>query len=376
MKRKKKVVILSHGLESNYGGVLQAYALQKVISKRGYEVVTDRYSCKNYEKTWKSYFTWLYYPFLELLGKKPLTKKLNAYLNRNIQSFIKANIDTVDFFKGKKCPSNNEIGKYDIFIVGSDQIWRKKYMRVESYFLDFLNGRRDIKRIAYAGSFGVDNLKEWNDTEIESCKELTKLFDAISVREDSGIGIFRDSFNCNVVKVLDPTMLLTSDHYMKLDGMEDMNRRNSLLFCYILDPFPEKEDVVNQIREHFEINETKIIALREYDRNCKDVEEYVRPSIIEWLSGFRDANFVFTDSFHGVVFSILFNKQFVCYENPDRGNTRIVSLLNTFGIGDRLISNLQGFQKVKDEVIDYNKINKILDAQRELSYGFLFKALG
>lgn len=374
---QKKVIILTLPLENNYGGLLQAYALQNVVSRMGYDVDTDINACKN--KTWKNHLLWIYLPIRnklrELFGKKVVSTQIKKYRNQRLTKFILENIRTVDFFKGKDDPPRKNIDNYEIFIVGSDQVWRKKYVRVKSYFLDFLKERQDKLRIAYAASFGLSTIDEWTVDDKESCMRMAKQFDAISVREVDGLKLLKE-LKTEGTHVLDPTMLLNKEDYLKLDDIEQQPIREKLLFCYVIDMTDDKRTLIERIRKARGLNNIHFISPKMDGSSSGTPADFIYPSVGEWLSGFRDADFIFTDSFHGTVFSILFNKQFICYGNKDRGLSRFDSLLGSFGLKERMVFKPEDFTDIIHTNINYSVVNKKLETLRNDSHEFLRKSIG
>lgn len=375
--RPAKVIILTLPLGNNYGGLMQAYALQRVVSELGYEVVTDRYACRN--KTWKELLLGVFLPaknkLLEMLGNRVSVSDNNILRNKYLQNFINENIRSVDFFRNHSRPIKNDVDKYDVFLVGSDQVWRKKYVNVQSYLLSFLNHNLEKVFLSYAASFGCDNIDDWTKADKKVAKRMLPQFAAISVREKSGIDILKKQFGIQSTCVLDPTMLLKRDDYLNLDGINKIEKRKKMLYCYILDFTEEKEAMINFIREKRGLNNILFISPK-IDKFKKNLpSDYTYPSIAEWLSGFRDADYVFTDSFHGSVFSLLFGKQFVCFVNKTRGATRIESLFEMFNITDRLISSVHEYEEVSSSNIDYETVYSILEEKRKMSLDFLKIAL-
>ncbi len=370
----KKAIILTLPLENNYGGLLQAYALQRVVSEMGYDVVTDKKACKI--RTWKYRLYTTCSPVLfalyKMIGIEKLSPKLKRERDQHLLRFIDENIKTTDFFKEKLSPPKKEIKKYDIFIVGSDQVWRKEYVWVQSYLLDFLKDRVDKRRVAYSGSFGVESIDEWTEFDRSAGKRMFPRFDAISVREECGQSILENEFEVKSTLVLDPTMLLTKDDYQKLDGIETVPSKEKLLYCYILDLNDDKKLLIEKIRKEIGAEQVKYI-LPKKEVSPKDKESFVLPSVGEWLACFRDAAFVVTDSFHGTVFSILFNKQFVCYANKSRGISRMNTLLSTFNLIDRMVFSSEEYSGSGE--IDYVDVQKTLEEKRKESLGFLSKNL-
>lgn len=330
---KKKVAILTQPLGHNYGGMLQAWALQQVVTQLGYNVVTiDRQPAK---LSFIYLFIRLAYrALLKGLGKRksPIfieSKKKFAY--KNTKNFISTNLIMSEplFSTFQLIEHFDNIG-YDAVIVGSDQTWRPKYSPcIENFYLDFLENKK-IKKIAYAPSFGVS---EWEyDAGLTArCSKLAKLFDWISVREDSGVNLCKKYFDINVDHVLDPTLLLSQDDYKKLIGRDRLNYNSSGIYTYILDPSSEK----TQLIESFAIEHKEVVYSCQAKSSVEDSidpHDILMPDPRDWLAGFANAKYVITDSFHGVVFSIIFEKPFICIVNEGRGASRFSSLFKTLGL--------------------------------------------
>ena len=214
--------------------------------------------------------------------------------------------------------------------------------------------------MAYAASFGTD---EWEYTpeQTEMCARLLKAFDAVSVREKSGVGLCREHFGVAAKHVLDPTMLLTADDYTKLFEAAGTPKSKGTLLCYVLDETPEKTALINKIAA-----ERHLIPFRvnsKVENIMAPLPERIQPPVEQWLRGFYDAEFVVTDSFHACVFSIIFNKQFIVYGNAARGMSRFISLLEIFGLNNRLLKDLSKFKSVDD--INWHEVNSTLDAKRK-----------
>ena len=237
--------------------------------------------------------------------------------------------------------------EYDAIIVGSDQVWRPRYFGIKQIgnaYLKFAEGW-NIKRIAYAASFGTD---EWEYTakQTSGCGRLLRMFDAVSVREDSGVRLFRERFGVGARHVLDPTMLLDKNDYVKLfETVGTPNSKGNLL-CYMLDETEEKRGVVRRIAD--EKGLTPFNVKSQSDSIASPIGERIQPPLERWLRGFYDAEFVVTDSFHACVFSILFGKPFVAVGNADRGMSRFNSLFSMFGLEDRLVANGHAYTECKD----------------------------
>lgn len=376
-----KIGILTQPLHHNYGGILQNWALQQVLKELGHK--PEMIHRANYKEPLTLHLRLLRHAsFLKSLVKKYILKDDSVVINnpndRDYSTLYQIYADPAfvnKIAKTKKCFTNEELlkavagGKYDAFIVGSDQVWRQEYSpHIETYFLDFLSENDKRPRIAYAASFGKE--KDFiESSKMPLCRMLLKRFSAVSVRENSGVSIIADEFGRNdAVKVLDPTLLLTAETYSSLLTSKD-TPSYSYLTAYILDADEDKERLINDFPASKGLPVEKL-----------DIEYYgvKMKTVSQWLASFKNASFVVTDSFHGMVFSILFNKQFIVYANPDRGLDRFVSLLGELGLEYRLVYSYSDYCIRRNELtmpIDYNVINKRLVTLRKQSVDWLKKAL-
>ena len=256
-------------------------------------------------------------------------------------------------------------GEYDAFVVGSDQVWRPRYFgRIEDAFLKF-TGDWSVKRVAYAASFGTDQL-EYEYDELEACSKLLAGFDAVSVREDVAVGMCEEWFGYEGAShVLDPVMLLDADLYRTLGAEAADHPCKGKVMTYFLDPSHEKDCVVGFIAK---ITGNKVAQMPQ----CSVV-----PAVEQWLAGFCDADYVVTDSFHGCVLSILLHKRFVAVGNSLRGMARMSSLMSMFGLDGRLV---QGIDPEDDGEYwlsepDWDAVDSVLEEQRSKSFEFLKAAL-
>ena len=316
-----------------------------------------------------------------LIGKKEswhyyVNQQKRDYIAQNTYRFIENYINP----RSKKCYTTEQIKNevrrlnLDAIVVGSDQVWRPDYSPCQpNYFLDFLPVDSKIKRVSYAASFGGDN---WNwDSELtKRCAELLQRFNAVSVREESGIRFCREHFNVDAIQVLDPTMLLEKDDYLIF--VNSQIKRGSL-FNYVLDRSPEKQNMINIIAE--KTNKTSFYSMPEQDDSIYnlygDIDKSVYPPIENWLSAFNEAEMVVTDSFHGTVFSIIFNKPFWVIGNEGRGMARFETLLSMFGLEDRMINSKMVALINLNKEIDWEKVNTKRRVLQKVSLSFLKESL-
>lgn len=350
-----KIGIVTMPLFANYGGVLQNYALQKVLKDLGHEPITfdyqRSYSFYNYlrsilKTTLLWFIPWKRRPFVSY----------HTYITRPlcVDTFIQKHIILTSPIE---CFSSNLIEKYnlDAIITGSDQVWRPQYNpNEEDMFLKFVS-QSNVKRIAYAASFGID---QWSFSSqlTQKCIPLAQRMNAISVREKSGIDLCKKYLNVEAIQVLDPTLLLDREDYEIL--CRDIPFcETSFIAAYILDMNKYKREYIETVSEEQNLP----VKYFSSDRNLS-------LSVEEWLAMFRDAKYVITDSFHGTVFSIIFNKPFITIGNSTRGMDRFVSLLKIFDLEECLISQREVY---RNKIIRWKVVNEIRRSKQADSVKFL-----
>lgn len=356
-----KIGILSIYLHTNYGGVLQAYALQTYLKEMGHEaIIIDGGNYVNNSSVGDC-FRIIHWLLVETKkGHWPNLYKCPLFNNHNLKHFIIQNMNLMKQHCVKDIKSEN----FDAIIVGSDQVWRK-YSHIKDmayYYLDFTSDW-PIRRISYAASFGSDDWLYSADETIR-CSNMLKKFAGISVREFEGRTLCKKYLHAEAEVVIDPTLLLSKEHYSNFCNDIKFHSRNFL--TYILDKDENKYKSLN-ILEGF-------LGKRAYEINRVNVFGQ-KPSIESWLSCFKNAEFIFTDSFHGCVFSIIFNKPFIVYSNPIRGTSRFKTLLNLLGLQERMISNPTEINIVYNKSIDWDSVNEKISLLRMQAKNFLIKSL-
>lgn len=369
-----KIGILTLPIAENYGGILQALALYRYLHNQGHDVVLI-YK-ETYQVPWKKLAReiLLKIPFHNFRNIKNNNKVNEERLERKKfhRSFIEKEIFKISQYLYTKQDLENFAKKenFDAVIVGSDQVWRKAYINdkyYKSYFLDFIDEAK-TKKIAYAASFGKDYWEGKGDSE--EISKLLKEFTAISTREKSGIDVCKNSFGFNNAKhILDPTMLMNKNFYINeiISKYDISNISKGGLLTYVLDEEDEKKEIINFIKETLKMD--KVHHLKGFNSSK------ITYSVPEWLASFAYADFVVTDSFHGMVFSIIFEKDFVVIGNHDRGLDRFTSLLSLLGLEDRMVFSMEDLKHKKINSIDYTRVNKILEENKKSSLEFLMGAL-
>lgn len=364
-----KIGILTQPLASNCGGILQNFALQHILRRMGHTPVTINHVYKPMvEKGWRNSLRTIWRFFKRwLFGDRSVifydvTKQVNFYRTGGVaqRKFIEENISVVN----AEFPLHEAlVSDYDAFVVGSDQVWRPRYSpSLMNFYLDFVVDA-DVKRVAYAASFGVD---EWELDEqlTPQARVLAQRFDAISVRESSGVELCRRYLGVEAEVVLDPTMLLDIDEYVQALNLRT-KPHSRYVAVYILDKTKDKQLIVDSVCRQL---------------NCKplylDVLSGNGTTIKEWIEGVYNSEYVVTDSFHGTVFSILSHKRFTTIINEGRGATRFDSLLGICSLKSRAIACSNDLESSKwQQDIDYLAIDAVLDSYRETSISFIKDAL-
>jgi len=377
-----KIGILTQPLHTNYGGLLQSFALQTVLKKMGHEVWTiDRPGRKSTLivkslSIIKRFLVKTIYHKSIIIRIWP-TSKEKKVINKYMNNFIKENIRTTLKIDSVVKLSLLKKYQFDAYIVGSDQVWRPKYSPcITNYFLDFLDGVDKVKRIAYAASFGVENW-EFTNKQTNQCASLAKRFDKISVREDSAITLCKKYLGVDAIHVLDPTMLLAKEDYMKLIEKSNIPYSEGFLMTFILDRSYEKDKIIKKAIKELNLNPFSVTPRNLFSEvGGNRIEDCIFPSVNEWIKGFIKADYVITDSFHGTVFSIIFNKPFISIGNSNRGMTRFTSLLKMFGLEERIIQSIDDLTLEKlQKPINFEYVNKTLKENQKRSFMFLINSL-
>ena len=257
--------------------------------------------------------------------------------------------------------------EFDAYVVGSDQVWRPCYSpSITDFFLKNVPASSTALRIAYAASFGT-NVWEFSKEETIECAALVKKFDAISVREESGVQLCGEYLGVEATHLLDPTMLLEIEEYISLIERANTKRNSGNLFCYILDECLDSDKIVSSLQND---------GYEPYYAGLDPVKYNV--SVEQWLRNFYDATLVVTDSFHACVFSILFKKPFVVLRNKDRGTARLDSLLGMFDLEDCAVESYDEYVDRQESIVkeyDVDRVAEILNEWRGKTNEF-FKSVG
>lgn len=362
------VAIISRHAISNYGSLLQAFALEQTIRDLGYDAQTIDYIRKE-EKSWH-------------LCKVELTKsRWNANLltravfyavnipnrARQFSRFGKFRRELLHLTREYSSIDEMKIEppKADLYCTGSDQVWNETiYDQLDwAYFLTFLGNQ---KRIAYAASFGKDNVKGELKTQV---RDALSKYNRISVREQSGQVILSDLGVSGIV-ALDPTLLLSREKWEEVIGETKTPQEKYILFYQI----HKNDALVDYALRYAKKIGCKIINISvSFTQKHAGMELKCLPSYQEVLALFKGAHCIVTDSFHATAFSINFNKQFVTIL-PKLSASRIKSILATMGLENRVLTNTNDLD-LPEKQIDYSLINPKLKNLRKESISWLDAAI-
>lgn len=353
--------IVTQALGYNYGGILQNYALQQVLKKLGYESITlDVFYRYPYSRYLISNLRSHIFNAVGIKHNYPKKPFHGRFIPEVTGRFMLEHLNLTEPLDDY---SQRVLDKYhiDTLVFGSDQIWRPSYNPcIENMFGAFAT--KPCRKIAYAASFGTD---EWEYTkeQTERCRVLLKDFTAVSVREETAVSLCDAYLDYKEAKhVLDPTLLLDNDDYLKL-CQKITPSTTAYITAYILDNNLSKTKILQQLSDSYHLPIKFISA-----------HDHTELSIEEWLAMFRDASYVVTDSFHGIVFSIIFEKEFYVVLNGQRGNARFLSLLSKLGLQHRIVSNCN---IALDNVvgINWNSIKEQLQVISMYSYHYIRQSL-
>lgn len=375
---KQKVGLLTWTVYENYGTYLQAYALKKTIENLGYKVEFINYHpvgknenifVRVIKRPW--YYVKL---FLKMIytGKKNYLLSYETQVDRH-NKFIRFKKE--NFFMTKNCDSYDSLKdlnkSFSVFVCGSDQIWNPNYFDAH-FFLDFVS--QSYKKVAYAPSFGTDRIQ--NSNILMQVQNLLNDFCFLSVREHSGQNIIKKLINKDIPVVLDPTMLLEADEWRTLED-ENFHLPDNYLFCYFLGSNELYWKAVYKFAVQFHLK-IVVIPIYSFDYGRSDwVLRDVGPQ--DFIKLIDKASFICTDSFHGVVFSILFKKKFAIFKrflsnDSNNQNTRVDNLVEMFNLYSKVFQK-DNLENIYSNELPWNDVFSSLNAKKKSSLSYLCDSL-
>ena len=346
------VGIVGYWYATNYGSVITYYALYKAIERLGYSPV-----------------------LIDRPDKEKDPEGLDVFPRRFLESRVSVS-KSVKWW---------ELDKIDdmcqTFVIGSDQVWTPDAIRHMGYFFFLSFICDDKKKIAYAPSFGQSTFKALPET-IRRVKYFGSKFDKISVREDIGVEMCRNIFELEAERVLDPVFLINVEDYDAIAEDSAKKVTGDYIATYILDPTEDKRNMLLKASEELDLPLVNMLDGR-FNTFSKNNAKLNLPNTIEnvepedWVYYIKNAKYVITDSHHGLAMAIIYNKQFICYANQFRGQSRFTSLLGLLGLMDRMVYSESEMveRNLLSKPIDYHWVNLILKKEKEKSYKWLEDAL-
>ncbi len=364
-----KVGVVTTQYASNYGALLQTYALQKHInSHMGIESEVINYFPKHYKEYWRLLPKIESFRSFVLLGMTLLrpwnvfrTKKRYMKYREFVKKFIPCSREyySYDEIMKEKCG-------YDICICGSDQIWNvTRHEHIDKvWFLDFYGEWSNVKRVSYAPSIADAIPPE----KYNILSRVLNEFDAISVRESSDIEQLSKLTEKKVAHVCDPVFLLSKEEWREIEISPKISQ--PYILCYFLSPDKQAVEVVKKIKQ---MTGLKVVHLNVNERDKFKSDYDIRTACSrEFLGYIDDAEYVITNSFHCTAFSVLFEKKFVVVKKKT-ANSRMESLLSKLGLNYRFIDESK-LEKIteNDLEVDYSSASKIVQGFVNESKEYLY----
>lgn len=368
MSNTQRVTVITLQNVRNYGSALQALATQEIFRSLGCQVDFINYVrkdivspvtrikkwCKGMNLAKKLIYGCILYPSF-VRQNKVFTKFLNQYLN-----IVPTQYTSDEDFKNFPITS-------DIYCTGSDQTWNSAWNDgiLPPLFLNFVPD--NVRKIAYAASFGKSKLDTW---EIDETRKLLSRYHAISVRESSGTDIIKGLGLPDVTHVLDPTLQVNRSFWRQYVGKRKI--RHPYVLVYQLNTNKEFDKYAKEFAHRKGLRLVRFCT--RIDQAVKCGKAWVIPHVLDFVSAIYYADYVITDSFHATAFSINLNVTPICIY-PNEFGGRIASILKLTGLESRHLTSYFDFSYVDAPKIDFTSVNAILDKEREKGWEFLKQAI-
>lgn len=349
-KRNMKIALMTIWHVKNYGAELQTYATVKTLQEIGHDVCVIDY--RLFEKQKRTSIVGKILDFAHDLAPE----------NIKFENFWKKHIPSTKHYTSYD-KLKKDVPDVDLYLVGSDQVWNPEITKEKAlaYFLDFVPAGKPMA--SYAPSFGTD---KWNGTDELTLKVQERLsaFKGVSCREKQGVDILKEQFAITVQQVLDPSLLRTS--YTELTGK--IKTKNTLAY-YQLRESPLLSAFAQRIASKMGLEYVNV------NKKTKLTSSFLwnRCSVEQWIKAIAEASFVITHSFHGLAMSLVHHRPFVVVYEKGGRISRIASLLNIVGLGDRLFTSIEAAEAsdIWQKEIDWNKVDSLLQTQRDISMEYL-----
>lgn len=355
-----KIGIVTYHRTLNYGAVMQSLATRFVLEEMGHEVY--------YVDYWPDYHKEMYalFPIKKFFKQSWRQKAKLLWMLMKYYKSKKRRIDNFDiFFQAYIYPYCRSVDEpFDVVIYGSDQIWRKQ--KALGAYNPFYFGNNKLKakhHISYAASMGV--LPD-NDADKAKVKELVSHIEKISVREEDLQQLLKSLGFADVYLTLDPTLLLSSGKWDKYLPTEPyMGEKYALVYLLDTKPFDLKK-----VQEFANNKGLKLVILQGYATSKETKTNLTSAGPYEFVRLIKNAEYVFSASFHGLVFAIIYGKQVFASFKTNAGRAK--SLLKQLGMSDRLIAPLTTIPE-KLQPVNYEEVHKKMSTLRRESLDYLMR---
>ena len=372
---QSKIGLMTFHAAHNYGSVLQAFATQQIIKKLGYESEIINYRLKNQRMYYNRLYTTKFglKHFLHQIIRFSEHRK-RCIRAQKFEKFIAEKLKKTDQEFTTFSELKSSVSDYPVLISGSDQVWNlhctaefktEPPESILGYYLVF--GSDDAKRIAFSSSFG-----SMRPQEVGAFRDYLARYDALSVREASGVKILKELLDKEVENTLDPTLMLNSEEWSKLTFWERPS--DKYIFVYTLSRYKSVQHLLKLISEFARKSGLKVICSAPFSLvHVSGIQACPDCGPQDFLTYIKNAELVITDSFHGTAFSINMETPFyVIQSGRDR---RKLQLLEKLGLESRILYSVEELRNVRDYACDFNDSQERLALERKKTLLYLENAL-
>lgn len=369
----KKIGIVTHSNSTNYGGILQAVALSHTL--KGLETEPVNITCQKMPPAWKKMYTYVKQRTLHY-GCKGLNTKLRIcggmlktllsnvhYFDvkkkqKQFKTFISENLTVTPYYKTDEELRKN-CAEFDVYITGSDQVWNASFsneLLEDKFFLGFAPKGKPL--YSYAASAGGTK----SDDYVQEIIYRTKGFSGITVREKSLECQMKKLGAVHVKTIIDPVFLLTKEEWEKYERNPEKNIPQKYILSYFLEKTEAQDCVINKVASELQLPVVDILPQYKKTAYKRIIDSTAGPAEFIWYM--HHAQYIITNSFHMIAFSLIFGKKFISLQRPGQ-ESRIEDILDKFNIKDHLIHEESEWSNIRNDVARQDIINKIIPYRKE-----------
>ena len=371
-----KIGIITYHSAYNFGSILQALATQEAIKRLGYEAEIINYRMKRqkqyYQKLYRTAFGTKTFikDFIMMPVKKQREQRAKAF-----ESFIESRLNLTKEFELPEL-ATEIFADYPCIVSGSDQIWNfhsnelegQSFSYIRPYLLDGFNGRK----VSYASS--VSNM---SDAELDSIISYISTFDHVSFREASSNKKINERYKLGAINVPDPTFLLTKEDWIDLLGLKRSEDEKYILYYSLRSYKPQREriELLKQVadRTGYKIKVVTPFVYLNYTDDCFEAHPEFGP--LEFISNIMNAEMIITDSYHGSILSVNFEKKFFSLCENSGSEFRKTDILKMIGLEGQIVGSFDEVLRKMEQSIDYSTVNDKIDNLRVVGYTYLKNAI-